>query len=141
LKLTRTALLATLAAVFVVNGANPVLTSKDRTGKWPPQAGSSYSFGGPFEIYYQAVPTSLTDVDSYVGDNRIISYAFFNSTGGALTLTVQTKDGSPLPLPGNGSLAAGTSVLFNIPAGMLVKNGWSIQASGSGVYVSAVWTH
>lgn len=125
---------------FVIAGFAASLTSVNRNGGWPPQ-GKSFNFGGPFEIYYQQVPTTLKDVDSYSGDNRIIQYEFYNSTVGAVTLTVQTKDASPLPLPGNGSIAAGQTVIFNLPAGRLVKNGWSVQASGTGVFFSAVWTH
>jgi len=134
-------LLALVALIFSPRMWAAALTSSSRNSGWPPQAGTAYKFGGPYEIYYQQVPTSQKDVDSYTGDNRILSYEFYNSTGGSLTLTVQTKDASPLPLPGNGTITAGQSVLFNIPAGRLVKNGWTVQASGTGVYMSAVWTH
>src|SRR5690242_18830720 len=55
------------------------------------------AYGGPYEVYYQAVPTSLTDLDRR--DSRLIVYYISNSTAGALTFTIQTKDASPLPLP------------------------------------------
>lgn len=139
MKRFRALLAAVLLVVSVAWAAS--FTPITRNSGWPPQAGTAYKFGGPYEIYWQAVPTSLKDMDSCACDNHIISYAFYNPTGGAITLTVQTKDASPLALPGSGSLAAGQSVLFNIPGGLLVKGGWSVQASGPGVLFSGVWTH
>ncbi len=135
---------ALLAAILLVASLAwaASLTSYTRSSGWPPQAGTAYKFGGPYEIYYQVVPiTTAKDVDSTAGDNRIISYMFYNSTAGSLTLTVSTKDAAPLPLPGTGAIAAGQTVLFNIPGGMLVKNGWTVLSSGTGVYMTAVWTH
>lgn len=134
------ALLAVLiAAAGLLWAVNPVFTTYSRDSTWPPQAGSSYRFGGPYEIYWQAVPTSLTDFDTK--DSHIIGYCFYNSTGGNVTLTIQTKDASPLPLPVSGPIAAGVSVCSNAPFGLLSKGGWSVQAGGAGVYMSAVWTH
>lgn len=133
----------TMAAVLVLAGllwaVNPVATSVSRDAQWPPQAGSSYRFGGPFEVYWQAVPTTLTDLSTR--DAHIIGYCFYNSTGGSITLTLQTKDASPLPLPVSGPIAAGISVCSNAPFGILSKGGWSVQASGAGVLYNAVWTN
>src|SRR4051812_31103802 len=96
---------ATLAAAAIMWSASETVIS--RGSQWPPQAGSSYSFGGPYEIYYKAIPTSLTDLDTR--DSRIIGYCIYNPTGGSITVTFQTKDASPLPLPLSGPLAAGVS--------------------------------
>lgn len=116
--------------------ASPTIIN--RNGQWPPQ-GNSFGFGGPMEIRYQAIPLTLTDVAAK--DARIISVTVFNNTAGALTLTLQTKDASPLPLPLNGSIPANASVSFNIPTGLLSTGGFSVQSSGAGLYYSAVWTN
>ncbi len=132
--------LSAVIAVSLLWAVNPVFTTVvSRDSTWPPQAGSSYKFGGPYEIPWQAVPTSLTDLDTK--DSHIIGYCFYNSTGGNVTLTIQTKDASPLPLPLSGPIATGVSVCTNAPFGILTKGGWSVQAGGAGVYVSATWTH
>lgn len=99
----------------------------------------NYAYGGPFEIYYQAVPTALTDVDTR--DSRLLGYSIANTTAGALTFTIQTKDASPLALPLGGSIAANSSAFVSIPFGMLSKGGFSVQASGGGLLYSVVWTH
>lgn len=134
-----------LAWVVVVGGLGAIALypavepSTSRDSQWPPQAGSSYKFGGPYEIPWKAVPTSLTDISAQ--SSHIIGYCFYNSTGGSLTLTVQTKDGTPRPLPLSGPIASGISVCFNAPFGILTTGGWSVQAGGSGVFYSATWTH
>jgi hypothetical protein len=97
------------------------------------------AYGGPYEVYYQAVPTSLTDVDTR--DAHLLGYCVSNSTTGALTFTIQTKDASPLPLPLTGSITANTAVCNNTPFGLLSKGGFSVQAGGAGLYYQAVWTH
>lgn len=133
------ALLASVIGVLLTAQTPTVLS---RNNKWPPQ-GSAFSFGGPFEIYYQAVPTSLTAISTH--DAHLIGYCVSNSSGGALTFTIQTADASPLPLPITGSIpalgSAGSSVCFNAPFGLLSKGGFSIQASGSGLYYQLVWTN
>lgn len=117
--------------------ASPTIVN--RNGKWPPFTVGGAAFGGPFEIRWAAAPTALTDVD--VVDSRIIGVAVLNSSGGALTFTLQTKDASPIALPTTGSLAAGASVIFNIPFGILSTAGFSVQASGAGLLYSVTWTH
>lgn len=98
-----------------------------------------YAYGGPYEIAYQAVPTSLTDVDTK--DSRLLGICILNTTAGALTFTIQTKDGSPLLLPLGGSIAANAFSSVSIPFGLLSKGGFSVQASGAGLLYSVVWTH
>ena len=138
-KLARLAIYACALAIFVAALWSQSPTVVNRNGHWPPNSGVAYSYGGPFEIYYQALPTTLTDVDTR--DMRILSYCFYNSTGGSLPLTIQTKDTSPLPLPLSGSLAATTSVCFGSATGVLSKGGMSVSTTATGVYYSAVWTH
>lgn len=130
--------LAGLGAVAIAQ-----VTVLNRTANWPPYSGASYSLGGPYEVAYQAVPTSLTAIDTR--SSHFIGYCVSNSSGGALTFTIQTKDGSPLPLPITGSIPAlgspGSSVCFNAPFGLLSTGGFSVQASGAGLYWAAAWTH
>lgn len=109
-------------------GASPTLIN--RTGKVVSPSGNGM-YGGPYEIYWQVVPQTLTDVAT--ADVHILTYCFFNSSGGALTLTVQTKDVSPLPLPLSGSLAAGTTACM-VLNGLLSKGGFSVQSSGAAMY-------
>jgi hypothetical protein len=103
------------------------------------RSGWSINYGGPYEIYYQAVPTALTDLDTR--DSRLIGYCVYNNTAGPLTFTIQTKDASPVPLPLTGSLAVGTAACNNTPFGLLSKGGFSVQASGAGLYYGVIWTH
>lgn len=97
------------------------------------------AYGGPYEVAYQAVPTTLTDVDTQ--DVHLVGYCVYNSTAGSLNFTIQTKDGSPLALPYTGAIAANTSVCNNSPFGLLSKGGFSVLASGAGLFYGAVWTH
>ena len=97
------------------------------------------SYGGPYEVAYQAVPTSLTAPDTR--DVHLLGYCVLNSTGSAVTFTIQTKDATPLPLPLSGSIAANSSACNNTPFGLLSKGGFSVQASAAGLYYQAVWTH
>jgi hypothetical protein len=130
--------IALLATTFMW-AANPLEPSVSRDSAWPPQSGASFRFGGPYEIPYKAVPTTLTDLSTR--DSHIIGYCFYNSTGGTVTLTVQTKDATPVPLPLSGPITSGVSVCFNAAWGILSKGGWSVQASGTGVFYHGVWTN
>jgi hypothetical protein len=111
----------------------------NRTGRPASPTMAQFANGGPFEIYWQAVPTSLSDVATV--DTHLLSVTVSNTTGGALTFTFQTKDASPLALPLSGSIPANTAVNFNIPAGLLSKGGMSVQASSTGLLYSLVWTN
>ena len=102
-------------------------------------SGYPKSGGGPYEIYWQAMPTSLTDMDTR--DSRLTGFVAYNSTGAPITLTLQTKDATPIPLAFSGALAAGVTLVANSPFEMLCKGGWSVQASATGVYFGAVWSH
>jgi hypothetical protein len=97
------------------------------------------AYGGPYEIPWQAVPTTLTALDTR--DVHLIGYCVSNNTGASLVFTIQTKDGSPLPLPLSGTVAANTAVCNNSPFGLLAKGGFSVQAGGTGLYYQVVWTH
>ncbi len=113
-------------------------TLVNRTGQVVIPTGNA-AFGGPYEIYWQAVPTSLTDVSTR--DAHLASYCFHNSSGGALTITIQTKDGSPLALPLSGSsLAAGADACL-VLNGLLSKGGFSVQSSGSGMLYYVQFTN
>jgi hypothetical protein len=115
------------------------LTALPQTPAVVNRFGSAKALGGPYEIYWQAVPTTLTALDTR--DMRLQGYCVVNSTGSALTFTIQTRDSTPLPLPLSGSIAANSSTCLNIPFGLLSKGGVSVQASGAGLYHTVVWTH
>jgi len=106
-------------------------TTFNRNGGWPPQ-GQSYKFGGSFEFYYQQMPTAATDLTTK--DAHIIGYCVYNSNATTATVTLHTKDASPLPIPGDGVLNASTAFCNNSPFGMYVKGGITVQASATGVY-------
>lgn len=131
----RNILVTALAFACCLNAASPTLVN--RTGQVVSPSGNS-SFGGPYEIYWQAVPQTLTDVAT--ADAHILAYCFFNSTAGTLTLTVQTKDGSPLPLPLSGPLSAGTTACLTLN-GLLSKGGFSVQSSGPAMYYTVQFTN
>ena len=109
--------------------AQTVVTRMD----WP------RAYGGAYEVYWQAVPTSLTAIDTK--DSRLIGWCVSNTTGSGIVFTMQTKDASPLALPLNGTIAANTSTCNNTPFGLLSKGGFSVQAGGAGLLFGAVWTH
>ena len=100
-----------------------------------------YSRGPQQGVAWQPVPQVFTDVETR--DCYILGYCVSNPTGAALTFTIQTKDGTPLPLPLNGSLPKagddGSSDAFSAPFGVLCKGGFSVQASGPGLLFSATW--
>jgi hypothetical protein len=135
-------LLLAIVLVLPVHAANPVFGGVvNRTAQWPPQAGPSYGFGGPFELLWQAVPTTLTDLSSSTGNIHIIGMTVCNFTGGAIVLTWQTKDASPLSLPLAGSIAANTCVDWNRPSGLGSTGGASMSAASTGLSVGVVWTN
>jgi hypothetical protein len=120
----------TLFAVVALWAQSPTIVNRVSSGK---------ALGGPYEVYWQAVPTTLTALDTR--DSRLQGYCVANSTAGALTFTIQTRDATPLPLPLSGSVAANSSTCLNIPFSVLSKGGFSVQASAAGLYYTVVWTH
>jgi hypothetical protein len=139
LNLTRIRLLA----LFLVGIANlfavsPTLIS--RSGRPITPSGAS-TFGGPWEINAQAVPTSATDVAAVT--SHIVGMWIHNPTGGSsITLTFKDKQGTPQPLPLDGQvITAGQDVVFNAPFGVLASGGMTITASGAGLTYSIVFTH
>lgn len=120
----------------VAFAASPTLVN--RTGQVVVPSGNA-SFGGPYEVNWQAVPATLTAVTATTA--HITGLCFYNSTGGAIVMTVQTGDASPLPLPLSGSLAAGASACFSFSQGLRSNGGFSVQAGSTGVYYTAVFTN
>ena len=132
-------ILFALFGAMALMAQNPVETSARRSSQWPPQAGGSSTYGGMYKVAWKAVPTTLTDLDT---QTMIVSgYCFYNSTGGSLTLTIQTKDATSLPLPLSGPLAAGTSACFSFAPGLEATGGVSISTTATGVYYTAIWSH
>jgi hypothetical protein len=133
------ALAPALLCALVLPLANPASpTIIDRTGGRILPTGPA-SNGGPLETSWQAVPTTLTDVATRT--SHVTGYCLFNSTAGSITMTVQTKDSVPLPMPLSGALAAGTSACFVFEQGLRVNGGFSIQAGATGVYYGTVFTN
>ncbi len=101
--------------------------------------GFPQAYGGPYDVYYVALPTTLTSVDARA--SHILEYCVFNNSGSSITLTIQTQDATPLPLPYTGSIATGVTYCFTAGDIGMPVNGWSIKGSATGAYYSATWTH
>jgi hypothetical protein len=97
------------------------------------------AYGGPYDVYYQAVPTTLTVVDA--ATSHLLGYCVSNTTGSAVTFTIETGDASPLTLPLTGSISANTQVCANLPWGLLTNGGFAVQAGSTGMLWQATWTH
>lgn len=128
-----------LLAALLYAASLPNCTGTTVTGCIATRQGWPQAYGGPYDVYWQAVPTGLTQVDAKT--SHIIGYCVGNTTGGALTFTIQTGDGTPLALPGNGSIPAATQICNNTPWGLLVNGGFSVQGSGSGLFYGITWLH
>lgn len=91
---------------------------------------------GETEIKPQAIPNTLTTV--VTGDVHLTNLVIIVASG-APTVTVQDKQGTPIPLFSSIATANGTT--YFLPPGMLyfVPGGFTIQASGSGAYIYASW--
>ena len=116
----------------------PNCTGTTVTGCVQNRSGWPQAYGGPYDVYLQAAPTSLTQVDAKT--SHVLGICVTNTTGGALTFTFQTGDGTPLAIPPSGSIPANTSVCSNTPWGLLVNAGFSVQGA-SGLLWQATWTH
>lgn len=117
----------------------PQCTSTVTTGCIVTRQGWPQAYGGPYDVYTQAVPTSLTAVD--VLTSHILGICVANTTGSPITFTFQTGDGSPLVLAPSGPISANTQVCNNTPWGVLTNGGFSVQAGGAGLVYSMSWTH
>lgn len=136
------ALFLVLLVLFVVAlwaASLPQCSGSTVTGCMVTRQGWPNAYGGPYDVYTQAVPTSLTTVDALT--SRILGVCVENTTGGAVTFTFQTGDGTPLALPPNGSIPANSQVCNNTPWGMLANGGFAVQAGGTGLLYQASWTH
>lgn len=128
-----------LGVLYLWAASLPGCSGSTVTGCIATRSGWPQAYGGPYDVYYQPVPTSLTTVDALT--SHILGYCVSNTTGGALVFTIQTGDGTPLPLPVTGSIAANTGFCNNTPWGMLSNAGFAVQASGSGLLYQVTWTH
>lgn len=117
----------------------PQCTGTVTTGCIVTRQGWPQAYGGPYDVYTQAVPTSLTAVD--VLTSRILGICVQNTTGSPVTFTFQTGDASPLALPPNGAIPANSQVCSNTQWGMLANGGFSVQASATGMLYQVTWTH
>ena len=90
----------------------------------------------------QAVPTSLTDIPGATKDTYIFQLVVSNTTAGALTFTLQDKQGSPLKLYNAVSLAASSQpIVFQTEEhAILMSGGAQWQASGPGLVAEVVAT-
>lgn len=78
-----------------------------------------------------AVPTSATDLTTT--DTWINQIILVNTTAGALTVTINDKQGSPLALVPTVSLAANTLYITVFPFAVKMTSGISWSASGAGI--------
>lgn len=89
-------------------------------------------------IVPMAVPTSaMTDV--VTSDVRLAEITLTNTTAGALTVTVQDKQGSPLAFLSAVSIAANTTYVVETPGLRYMPGGVSWQASGAGIVGYMSW--
>jgi hypothetical protein len=138
----RLRLLAVVIAVTVLLwGATslPICTGSTVVGCIVNRQGWPDAYGGPYDVYWQAVPTSLTTIDAKT--SHLIGLCVNNTTSGALTFTIQSGDSSPLALPLSGSIPANTQVCNNTPWGMLTNGGFAVQSSGTGLLYQVSWLH
>ena len=91
---------------------------------------------GDTEIKPQAIPATLTTV--VTGDVHLTNLVII-VVSGTPTVTVQDKQGTPIPLLSAITTTNGTT--YYLPASMqyFCPGGFSIQASGSGAYFYASW--
>ncbi len=91
---------------------------------------------GETEIKPQAIPATLTTV--ITGDVHLTNLVII-VVSGSPTVTVQDKQGTPIPLLSAITTTNGTT--YYIPPGMFYycPGGLSIQSSGPGAYVYASW--
>ncbi len=131
-------LIVSFIFVFVAFAASPTII--DRTGGRLLPTGAA-SYGGPYELPSQAVPTSATDITTSTA--HILGLWVHNPTGGSsITLTFKDKQGTPQALPLDGQvITAAQDVVFNAPFGILAQGGMTISASGAGLSYVVVFTH
>ncbi len=95
------------------------------------------STAGVMNIAPKAVPTSLTTVAAY--DAMLYGVTVTNTTAGAITFTLQSRDSSPVAFLSAVSIAANTTYVIAVPFGVWMVRGFSVQASGVGLTYYAQW--
>ena len=88
-------------------------------------------------IYPTAVPTSLTDV--VTSDVRVVEITLTNNTSGAITVTVQDKQGSPQAFLSSISVPANSVYVIETPGLRFMPGGVSWQASDTGIVGYVSW--
>lgn len=129
---------AAVLAVALWAASLPNCTGTTVTGCIALRQGWPQAYGGPYDVYLQPTPTSLTTIDA--ATSHILGICVENTTGGALTFTFQSGDASPVPIPPNGSIAANTQVCSNTPWGLLVNKGFAVSGP-TGLSWQGTWTH
>ena len=87
-------LLLLFAALSLQAASLPICSGSTITGCIYNRTGWPKAYGGPYDLYYQPVPTSLTQID--VKPSRLLGVCVANTTGSPITFTFQTLDTSPL---------------------------------------------
>jgi hypothetical protein len=99
---------------------------------------NSSGSGPTFEIYPMAVPTSSMS-DVVTGDVRVNEITLTNTTGSAITVTVQDKQTSPQAFLSAISVGANSTYVIETPSLRLFPGGVSWQASGAGIVGYVSW--
>ena len=120
--------------------APPTLIS--RNSQWPPQSGASFSYGGPYEFVSQDMPQTATDVTKRNAHILGIWLHLPTTASTSVTVSVKDKQGTPQPLPGDGTiLTPGSDLVLNSPFGVLAYGGITVSASGAGLTYQVVFTN
>ena len=128
-----------LAALYLWAASLPGCGASNTVGCIVTRSAWPQAYGGPFEVYWQAVPTSLTVVDA--NSSHILGACVSNTSGSSINFTLETNDASPLALPLMGSIPANSQVCSNSPFGLLTNGGFSVTATSTGLTYEVVWTH
>lgn len=101
---------------------------------FPKQVGvSGTTNGGPL---LQAIPNSAADLSTT--DTFLFQLSVTNGTGGALTITVADKQGTPVEALKATSIAAGATTILSWPEGLFLKGGLNWVASSTGLTAGVV---
>jgi len=92
---------------------------------------------GQVQIKPQAVPTSTTIVST--NDSYLLGITLINTTADTLTVTVASRESSPVQFLPTVAIAANTTYVINTPYGHWMPLGYTIVASGSGMVYYATW--
>ena len=92
---------------------------------------------GTWEAPLQAVPTSLTAVASIQA--WLYQVHVNNTTGGAITFTLQDAQGTPVAGLSAVSIAANQAYVMAWPVGLPMNGGFGVTSGGAGLTFSAVW--